>query len=179
MDFLLSKTFDCVVCFEKIDTIDNTNCCKSERKHFLCNKCYEDWKKYCTNLRRNFTCPICRGVICPFMENIDEDSDEDSDIIVQQINDNYVFNPNNMHVYDINNIDDENGVSPVGILTEVREIYSQIEFEDKYYSICKEVDDNGRTLLFCIFTERLFDSITKGYVGKLKNENNEYYIEYS
>lgn len=57
----------CEICLN--DCTENDNCCISERKHYLCSTCYQDWTQICNQLRKDFICPTCQVVIRPYENN--------------------------------------------------------------------------------------------------------------
>ncbi len=180
------ETYNCAICFENFNKTNNTFCCTSEYKHFLCNECYKNWEHSCEKSETNFTCPICRVIIKPFFKDYDGDSDTDFNdedaititLITSNKNINYYLDVDNMDVYDSNSI--ENGDSiplKVGILTKLASNYGEICYENSYYTICKEIMDvdSGIKYLVSIISNQVFDMITKKCIGILQENVLVYY----
>lgn len=111
-------------------------------------------------------------VKCESSDEEDEDDDDEEETTVVEITTDkgasYALNPSNMEVYDIETLEDEDGPTVVGTLMEMKKKYSKVEYEDKHYSICKEISVSGRELILCVLSDKVFDPESKEMVGKLK-----------
>ncbi len=176
------EIYNCAICFENFNKTNNTFCCTSKHKHFLCNECYQNWEHSCKQFEKNFTCPICRVIIKPFFKDYDSD-DEDAitiTLITSNKNINYYVDVDNMDVYDSDSIENDESTLPlkVGVLTKLASNYGEICYENSYYTICKElIDNSGNKYLVSIISNEVFDMITKDCIGILQENNNIRYYK--